>query len=527
MEFRRLAPGGMMGTTQVREHVDSRTAWHRARVMCGIVLFALCASMIGARAAVAQEVYGTVRSGTPPRAVAGVLVTVSLARNDSTIARVTTNAGGAYRVQTGSAPVVVRALRIGQQPVELGRITLTTGERRELDAALPDRPVQMIAVTTTRDQQCRRDPVDGSLVAQLFEDARTALWLSRVAARSLSARTVVRRVEQSFDTKEQAVGEPQIREDTIRSLQPFRSAPVDTLLARGFRESLPGAVMIWSAPDAELLTDDRFLSAYCLRLADGSSDHPTEIGVAFEPASERKGVVQVHGVLWLDRRTHDLRRIVYGYRGVEPSVARATPGGVVEYAQVDGGSWFVSDWSLRMPIIAQVSRRVGNRPPVNFVTVHGVQTTSAYVVAMHIDETLRFSAGEGRADVLSAGVVSPLVDLRDSAQCGAPASDTLSTLSGDLRNGAGNPLAGVLVRARWTVTIRTGDEIMDNLEYVAFESEVFTHTGADGRFDLCELPPRVQIEVVAGPADAPIADATLRLRLQATAAHISLQTRAR
>jgi hypothetical protein len=467
----------------------------------------------GAPAALAQEVFGTLRSealGTP---MPGVLITVTLAHADSTVARATTDARGSYRVRTGTRPVIVRALRIGQQPVELGRVTVAAGERRELSRALPHLPVQLAAANTRVESRCVRDPVDGSRVAQLFAEARTALWQSRLRADATPAQSVVQQVVQRFDTRERPIAPRLLLRDTMSTLLPFRSPPVDTLLARGFRTLHADNGMTWSAPDAELLTSDRFLTAYCLRLAADDADDPSIVGVAFEPARTRRDAIQVRGTVWLDRETLELRRITYGYRGVEPALARATPGGVIEYAVLPGGIRFVSDWSIRMPIVSNVTRIVRDGPVLDYVTVSGVQVTRGRVLSLTADETLLYASAAETDEALPSGtvLVAQLLALRDEVACTPTTDDSLGVVTGVLRDPDGQPRSGTLVRARWTETLRSGEVGLRDTKFHDFEREEFTHTDAEGRFQFCELPTRWRLQIEAGPADAPLAETSVRI----------------
>jgi hypothetical protein len=509
--------------TEVRAVVSRRRTMSQVRPLVACLLLLLLSS----RTARAQEAFGTLRSETLGTPLAGVLISVSLASTDSTIARVTTNARGSYRVSTGTRPVIVRALRIGQQPVELGRVTLRAGERRELGGSLPDRPVQLAATNTRVDARCRQDPVDGSRVAQLFADARTALWQTRLRADSTPAQSVVQQIVQRYDTRERPAGPPLVLVDTMATLLPFRSPPVDTVLDRGFRELHADNGMTWSAPDAELLTSDRFLTAYCLQLADDDPDDPTAIGVRFEPARARRDAVQVRGTLWLDRRTFELRRITYGYRGIEPALARATPGGVIEYTALPGGIRFVSEWSIRMPVVSHVTRFVEAGPMLDYVTVSGVQITRGHVLSLQTDNALQYTSGPmagttASDDSVSSALLAQLLTVRDGTACDTSAADSLGIVMGVLRDRAGQAVPAALVRASWTETLRSGDVTLKDTEYFDFEREVFTHTDAEGRFVLCDLPTRLRVQLEAGPPDAPVAETAVRLQRGAGTLRLTL-----
>ncbi len=484
----------------------------------------------------AQEVFGTLRQLETGAPAAGVIVTASLAANDSTVGRTITGARGTYTLRVVDAPVILRVLRVGQQPFELARLTVAAGTRQEASAALPDIPVRLAIVDARVDTRCRVNPVNGTLVAQLFHEARKALWASRLAASERPAASRLRQTVQQFDARERPVGEPFVSEGVEHTLRPFASVDVGMLLEHGFREITGGDAMIYHAPDAEVLTDDRFLAEHCIRLSPDSTSHPEWLGVAFEPARARRGVVQVRGTVWLDRRSHELRSIEYGYRGLEPALARATPGGVVEYTHLPNGVWFVDTWSIRMPRVTAFTRRTLNAPELEYVVVSGVQVTSGQVLELFDDGELVFTTGDDAVAPSADALVTPLISLRDDTECDTTgvdtpdvrtaAADTFATVSGVLRDASGQPLAGVLVRATWTETIRTGELDKYNVQYYDEDRELFTHTGPDGVFHLCDLPRRVRIQVAAGPAERAVARTTIRLRRDARSTVITLSARA-
>jgi hypothetical protein len=479
--------------------------------------------------AAAQEVYGTLLrldSGAP---AAGVVVTAALVANDSTVARAVTGARGTYVLRVPSAPIVLRVLRVGQQPYELARITLAPGERHDASATLPNVPVRLATFDQRVDTRCRVDPVNRTLVAQLFDEARKALWASQLAVVEDSATALFQHVVRRFDSRERLIGTPVVSQGEKRSMRPFAATNVDSLLQYGFRYITADNTIIYYAPDAEVLTSDRFLSHYCLRLNTDSVTHPKWRGVSFEPARTRRGVVQVRGTVWLDRETNELRRIDYGYSGLEPSLSRATPGGVVEYTVLDEGIWFVHEWMIRMPVLARFSRRGGDQT-LDFFALHGVQITSGQVLELHDGENLIFSAGVS-SDTAAAALVAPLLEYRDPTECDTlpvipERPDTLSTLSGILRDAAGKPVAGVLVRATWVELEFIGDSHLRTSKLVERERELFTHTGIDGVFHLCDLPRKLTLTIVAGPPERSYARTAMRIGLETRHATVALIARA-
>lgn len=488
---------------------------------CGRAPLVALLLALASRPAQAQELVGVLRSSVNGRPSAGVLVTVSRAADDSVLARTVSGERGTWRVRTMAGPVVVRALRVGQEPVELGRLSLVSGEQRRLDAELPDVPIRLMALNQRSDNRCTTKPDDRTLVAQLFFAARTALWSSQAQSGDSTVRAVLVRVVQRYDARERAVGRPDTTWLTRASLTPFASVDVDALLREGFRVFSADGGMVFRAPDAGVLTDDRFLAQYCLRLATAVPPDSAWVGVSFEPTTRTRGVVHIAGTLWLDRATQALRRIEYGYRGLEPSLNRATPGGVIEYTRTTDGTWFVPDWVLRMPRVVRFTRSSLYGGEVDDAFVDGVLVTRGAVLEIADGEGERFTTGELALAPSDSTLAARLVGYRDSVRCAGDATLFNVRLTGRLTDNAGAPVAGALVRAGWVI-----QRVVDLKGMVAFEDrEMFTHTDAEGRFLLCGVPREHSLQLRAGPANAPLARTTVRVRDLQPTAHVELRSR--
>jgi hypothetical protein len=484
-----------------------------------VALLAALLLTLASRRGDAQELSGVLRSAVSGNPSAGVLVTVSRAADDSMIARTLTGERGTWRARASAGAVVVRALRVGQEPVELGRLTLAPGEQRRLDAELPDLPVRLVALNQRTDNRCTIRPGDGTLVAQLFFAARTALWASQAQAEDSSVRAVLRRVVQRYDTRERAVGRPDTTQVTVASLSPFESVDVGTLLRDGFRAFTPDGGMLYRAPGADVLTDDRFLAQYCLRLADAPPPDSTWVGVTFRPTTRTRGVVGVTGTLWLDRASQALQRIEFGYSGLEPALNRATPGGVIGYARSGDGTWFVPDWVLRMPRVVRFTRSSLYGGEVDDAFVDGLLVTRGAVLEISDHDGQRFTTGELELAPSDSSLAARLVAYRDSVRCAGDATLFNFRLTGRLTDQAGAPVAGALVRAAWVI-----QRLVDLKGLLSFEDrEMFTHTDDEGRFLLCGVPREHSVQLRAGPADAPLARTTVRVRDLQPVSHVELR----
>jgi hypothetical protein len=190
-------------------------------------------------------------------------------------------------------------------------------------------------------------------VARLFADARTALVASQLSTLEGRPRSRLRLTTTEWNAREDALVGAFAQEAVVDSANPFRSVPVDSLSRLGFvAQELDGST-VWRAPDAAVLTDDRFLAEYCLHLVDDSLATPDRIGVGFRPARTRRDITQIEGVLWLDRRSSALQRLEFSYVGLDYLARDAAPGGWVDYARLPDGTWLLHHWGLRVPKIAR------------------------------------------------------------------------------------------------------------------------------------------------------------------------------
>jgi hypothetical protein len=135
------------------------------------------------------------------------------------------------------------------------------------------------------------------------------------------------------------------------------------------------------------------------------------LGVGFEPADSKHGHVDVRGVLWIDRHSAELRSLDYTYVNVAPVVDRAGAGGHVEFLRLPDGSWTVSRWWIRSPI---VKTWVFREPS----TVPGAppgQRTSPSLIGIHESRGDILELRRGGAMWWERGRVSVAIRVTDSA----------------------------------------------------------------------------------------------------------------
>jgi hypothetical protein len=339
--------------------------------MRGSTGFSAAASLIAATATglSGQQVTGLAHaagSEVPVAAAAIVLV------NDAgvIVAGTLTATDGHYILRAPAAGHYrVRARRIGFAP-DSTELTLA-GSATRFDPALTPLRASLEVVRIEGIQKCEVDHEAGDAAYQLWEAAQNALASTIAAA---GDKLFVYRLERFVREIDPAVNRAVYGTTTrgrSRSSEPYYSVSPDSLATVGFAR-VEGDSSVYYAPDARTLTAEAFIRTHCLRAVRDSSRHD-QLGLAFEPV-RRSNVVDVSGVLWIDRASGELRDLDYHYelprlargRNLLPAGADAASGRI-EYRRLDDGAWIVNRWVIQVPVEGELpGYTIGGRaaPPV-------------------------------------------------------------------------------------------------------------------------------------------------------------------
>jgi hypothetical protein len=247
----------------------------------------------------------------------------------------------------------LRADRIGYQGLLGQPFTLGAVDTISVTITMPSVRVLLpeLRVTSSRSLVCRIDRESGTLMAALWGEVRKALTGAELTRTVRQPMLELTTFERDLDLRNRVTREASATKRGA-SAQPFVAADPARLIERGFVESRDGETWYYG-PDANLLLSDEFSAVHCFRVVQSSTTD--QIGLAFEPIRGRK-VPEIEGTLWVDRATAELRTIEYRYRNLG---RRTGPGegGRIEYSRLPTGGWIVSDWTIRMPVIARLDRR--------------------------------------------------------------------------------------------------------------------------------------------------------------------------
>ena len=315
-----------------------------------LVVAAVLAGM--SRVAVAQVVRGTVvDAGNVP--VPGVVVQLVDSAN-MVAARSLSDVRGEFRLAARPGTWTVRTLRIGYRPA--ASLPFTVGAREEVTRRieLAGIPVALSSVRIDGKSVCGRSARDSTTAAvAAWEQVRTAIAATQLSMtlRGVTATTVA--FDRVLDPTGRTVVKQTaaIRTDVVK--QPWAERSPERLRTEGYVIDEGTSGTTYYAPGLELLGADAFLEDHCLRIV--QTNDAKRLAIAFEPTPARREIAEVRGTVLLDRASSELRSLDFRYANVLPEQQQAA-GGTMAFARLGDGSWAISRWSIRMPVLVQLLR---------------------------------------------------------------------------------------------------------------------------------------------------------------------------
>jgi hypothetical protein len=311
--------------------------------LAGVLFLLLAAAPLQA-----QSIQGVLReqgTGIP----ISTAVIILLDEHGEQVAGTLSRADGRFTIQarrTGSYRL--RAERIGYRSTISPVLEVGAAGVPDYRLEAETQPVDLgIEISASSRRQCVLHPQEGLALHAVWEEARKALTAAALTRQERWLRFEVERYQRELDPTTLHV-----RRDSRRTLagladNPFQSVALERLIEHGFVESF-GDSIVWHAPDADVLLAREFHDTHCFRLREGGGEQQGLIGLAFEPVRGRR-VPEVTGVLWLDRRTAELRFMEYDYTNLPWQVPSRHLGGRVEFQRLPTGAWIVERWWIRSP----------------------------------------------------------------------------------------------------------------------------------------------------------------------------------
>ncbi|HEX9692111.1 MAG TPA: carboxypeptidase regulatory-like domain-containing protein [Gemmatimonadales bacterium] len=210
-------------------------------------------------------------------------------------------------------------------------------------------PVVLAPVLVVGETSCRGSSEVGEAVVGVWDEARKALsavsWTER--ATPFEFRWI--RYDRTLDSRSLVVlGESTTERQGVFARGPFGTVSADSLWAVGFVRPAESGAWVFEGPDARALLSEEFANLHCFALAVSDED-PGLIGLSFQPVKDRD-VPDIDGVLWLDRRSGELRALEFRFTHLPWNIVNEHVGGHVEFQRLPTGAWVVRRWWVRMPI---------------------------------------------------------------------------------------------------------------------------------------------------------------------------------
>lgn len=280
------------------------------------------------------------------------------AADDEAAAGAFTDASGRFRLRL-ERPGRYRltAERIGYRRRQSDVFLVELGERAERDIELAPEGVEIDALEVTSRRQCSVDPETAERTQRLWREARRALEAARWTSEHSSVKVRTRNFERRLDENFQVIETVSESRGFGLGATPYRSLPPEDLSRRGYADAR-GDRIDYFAPDAEALLSERFQREHCFWVTREDAPEPGWVGLAFEPAEGRE-LPEIEGVLWLDGRTAELKRLEFEYVHLPFPTSAHSGGGQVDFFRLPSGPWIVRRWSLRMPLLERDDIRIG------------------------------------------------------------------------------------------------------------------------------------------------------------------------
>lgn len=303
----------------------------------------------------AQVVRGVVRDSASGEGTSGVLVTL-VERASGTRRTVLTDEAGRFTIGAPRAGAyTLEVKRIGVRPSVLPEFVLADGEARELTATVAPLVAQLEVVRVTGRSYCGERIREGAETATLWEEVRAALLAARITREDRRAHVTITNFTRTLHPKSFEVLAEERSERSGLTTNTFASVSIASLSRDGY--VVPdGDQLQYRGPDVDVLLSDAFVREHCFRAVRGTSAQDGLVGLSFEPTSARR-VPDIAGVLWIDARTRQLRRLEFKYVGSPLQPREPFPLSYVDFARMPSGTWVVERWAIRMPRMAPVAAK--------------------------------------------------------------------------------------------------------------------------------------------------------------------------
>jgi hypothetical protein len=317
----------------------------RCRPRLGVTALMAGACLVGTQLA-AQELRGRVVDADFESAVVGAMVN-ALGSAGEVRARTLTDDNGDFTLTLPPASAVAgyQVVRIGYASQDFPASALSESGPRTLRIA--SAPVELEGIGVVAENLCG-DALQGSgRVYDIWLETRKALEMTRLTQTQRSLGFDAEIVARVLDPEDLSERERRVEPRRLRGQTPYYSLTGEEMTRGWIVTDDDGSLRYW-APDATALLSAEFEEQHCF----GAELEEERIVLRFAPNRERQEVPDIQGEVVLDRATHRLERLRFEYTAMPlPREAAGMAGGEVHFAPAPNGSWVVTQWWIRMPVV--------------------------------------------------------------------------------------------------------------------------------------------------------------------------------
>lgn len=269
----------------------------------------------------------------------------------------------------------LRAERLGMATRTLGALMVAASDTVSVRMSVEHRPIALEGIEASGDRRCELEADIGEQTHRVWDAARKTLDAARFTESAGTYRYDLDRYSRVLDSRTLRIRNETRTARQTNNRRPIESLPVQYLLDEGWATSSPAGEHYF-APDAHVLLSDEFLANYCFQLRARDESQPDLVGLDFRPVNPRSDRTDIEGVLWLARATGALQWLDFTYLNLPGAGNRYRgdhAGGRVEFHGLPDGTWIVSNWYIRMPLLTQARDRIFRRmlPSLNGIAEDG------------------------------------------------------------------------------------------------------------------------------------------------------------
>jgi hypothetical protein len=312
---------------------------------------------LGAPAARAQVLRGTVSSEGTGAPLRGAVVTLLDARGNAADRRVLTDQDGAFAMRAPSPGTwMLEARAIGYAPRRSTARPVAAGETIVETLVMRQVATRLATLRVEGRSACRRAGEFDAVTSEVWDDVWAALAAATLAREQRLVRAEVFVYTREVDVSTGLVMQEDRGLASVLDESPFRTASPADLARLGFVQAALTGEVNFHGLDAATIISPEFLGGHCFNLVRKDSAGTALVGLAFRPLNER-GRPDVQGLLWLDADSRLLRALEFTYTGLR--LRGPAAGGRLGFTRLPNGVLIDDRWLLQHPY--EKNRAVGTQ----------------------------------------------------------------------------------------------------------------------------------------------------------------------